>query len=241
MEWRRRLRNELTLWAANPRTTPTMLRRAIDDVVACESLVPSESYTLKAEYLNVEELLKSRSNASRSVPPSWVQFIGPYYQASPEELRGAYDAWRFWRRESERSRRVVRLAVANWLAYLDLPPDRRPKPNPNVAKYEFYSFGPEAPAQARALSPEALDRWIDTTYDAPEILRGLDSKGMRIRERADHQAMVILLGTELYRRDHGTDPPSPEALVGPYLKRLPDLFSDDERNQTPPKAGNPVE
>ena len=35
-------------------------------------------------------------------------------------------------------------------------------------------------------------------------------------------ALVILLASQLYRRDHGTDPPSDEALVGPYLKELPD-------------------
>jgi hypothetical protein len=34
--------------------------------------------------------------------------------------------------------------------------------------------------------------------------------------------LVILLAGQLYRRDHGTDPPSDEALVGQYLKELPD-------------------
>ena len=33
---------------------------------------------------------------------------------------------------------------------------------------------------------------------------------------------MIMLAGELYRRDHGADPPSDEALVGPYLKELPD-------------------
>jgi hypothetical protein len=33
---------------------------------------------------------------------------------------------------------------------------------------------------------------------------------------------VVLLASALYRRDHGTDPPSEQALVGPYLKELPD-------------------
>jgi hypothetical protein len=39
-------------------------------------------------------------------------------------------------------------------------------------------------------------------------------------EQANHGELLILLGTELYRRDHGIGPPTPKALVGPYLKCL---------------------
>ena len=57
---------------------------------------------------------------------------------------------RSWRREPERSRRVIRLAVANWLAYDDLPPDRRPKSDLDVnGSLEFYAFGPEAPGHGQ--------------------------------------------------------------------------------------------
>ena len=49
MDWHFRLRGRLSTWARDPRTSPATLRRAIDDVTACESLIPSESYTLKAE------------------------------------------------------------------------------------------------------------------------------------------------------------------------------------------------
>ena len=50
--------------------------------------------------------------------------------------------------------------------------------------------------------------------------------------------LLILLGTQLYRRDHGTDPPTPEALVGPYLKSLPDEF--EGRDEAIPRAGKSV-
>jgi hypothetical protein len=128
---------------------------------------------------------------------------------------------------------VIRLAVANWLAYHDLPADRRPAPDPNVSgAFDFYTFGPEAPARARALTPEALDRWLLTANDALELLRAWDPRALHLRERASHRGLVVLLAGELYRRDHGTFPPTDEALVGPYLKELPDDGQGDVRAAT---------
>jgi hypothetical protein len=46
--------------------------------------------------------------------------------------------------------------------------------------------------------------------------------GVQALEWANHGELLMLLATELYRRDHGTGPPAPEALVGPYLARLPE-------------------
>ncbi len=232
-DWHLNLRRQLITWAADPRTAPALLRRALDDVVKCETLVPSESYTLKAEYLNLDRYLNNPNNAGRQVPPSWVSSLkSADYQLSPETWKRLYDSWRLWRRELERSRRVIRLATANWLAYWDLQPDERPRPDATIASFDFYSFGPGAPAKARVLSPEALDRWLNTTLDAQEILNDFNGRFLRIREHADHRAVLILLATQLYRRDHGADPPELEALVGPYLKHLPAEFPDDEKDET---------
>ena len=43
----------------------------------------------------------------------------------------------------------------------------------------------------------------------------------RLEERANRRALLVVLASELYRRDLGTDPPSEEALVGPYLEEVP--------------------
>ena len=133
---------------------------------------------------------------------------------------------------------MIRLVMSNWLAYYDLPPRDRPKPDLNtMTEFDFYSFGPDSPAQARVLSPEALSTWLDKTFDARLLLQMLDLRRLRMSEWANHRDLLILLGTELYRRDHGSDPPTPEALVGPYLKSLPEEFPDDERVETFPEAG----
>jgi hypothetical protein len=217
-------RRRFAAWAADPRTTPALIRQALDDVVACKLLAPSESYTLAAEYSYLEGLLDSPDNPARQEILARVgrilEWLG--YQRDSDVRRAIDDAWRTWRRESERSHRVLRLAIANWLAYHDRPPERRPAPDPGISgPYAFYTLGPEAPAKARSLSPEALTRWLNTTSDAKELLRIWDFRAPRVRERANHRVLVILLASELYRREHGTEPPSDEALVGPDLKELP--------------------
>ena len=239
--WHNKLQDHLASWAADPRTTPALLRQALDDVIAGESLAPSDSYTLKAEYFEVDRMLDSLSSPGGRVPPSWAAAIGMTdYHLARELLDPVYRAWRFWRREPERSRRVIRLALANWLAYYDRSPEDRPEPDPDtLSAFDFYAFGPDAPANARILSPRSLDRWLGSTTDAGFLLGFWGWSGIRLRERLDHRDLLILLATQLYRRDHGTDPPTPEALVGPYLKSLPEEFPDDRRDDTAPVAGAP--
>ncbi len=246
--WHTDLRNRLIAWSANPRATPAMLRQALDDVIASGSLAPSETYTLKAEYVNINGMLEGPDHLYPKVPPRWMMNLAASNGArpivmllTPRQMLSVYDAWRFWRHEPERSRRVIRLVVANWLAYYDLPPENRPKsdPNPSIL-YDFYSFGPDAPANARILSPEALDRWQRTAEDALATFRIADLSAVRIGEWTDHRDLLILLGTALYRRDHGTDPSTPEALVGPYLESLPAELPEGGRNEAIPRAGKTV-
>jgi hypothetical protein len=223
--WRNELLARLTAWSADRRTTPEMLRRALDDVIACGALAPLDAYTIKAEYPYIIRSLDSPHNPGREVLIKQLSqiFGSSEYQLNPEQKQAVLDAWGSWRREPERSRRVIRLAYANWMAYYDLPPDRRPKPDPNVpGPLRFYAFGPEAPAGARALSPEELDRWLATTVDATPILRAWNFAGLRVKEALGYRALVVLLAGELYRRDHGKTPPTDEALVGPYVAELPD-------------------
>jgi hypothetical protein len=224
------LRRRFSTWAADPRTPPELIRHAIDDVNACGSLIASELYTLRAEYSCVEFIFDTPYDPGRQLLISKLNgaLDSRGYQLDSDQIRALANAWQFWRRDRERSRRVIRLAVANWLAYYEMPPNRRPAPDSQVSSpFDFYSFGPDAPATARALAREALDRWRNTTYDAYEILRSWDLRKLQARAQANHRALLILLATELYRRDHQSEPPSDEALVGPYLERLPDDGTDE--------------
>ncbi len=73
--------------------------------------------------------------------------------------------------------------------------------------------------------------------DADGLLRPWSFPQVFIQELADHRALVVLLASELYRRDHGTDPPSDEALVGAYLEELPDDGLGQAAHPATSKAG----
>ena len=144
--WRRTLQERISGWAADPRTTPALLRRALDDAIDCESLPISESFTLKAEYLNLDALVAEPNGPGREVPAMSLRRLWnhPEFQLDPDQLQAIWDTWRYWRREPERSRRVIRLTFANWLAYYGMPPGDRPKPDRDtISGFDIYPLGTE--------------------------------------------------------------------------------------------------
>jgi hypothetical protein len=63
-----------------------------------------------------------------------------------------------------------------------------------------------------------LRGWLNSTWSAREILRGWDLRRIQAREQANHRAILVLLASELYRREKGSDPPSEDALEGTCLE-----------------------
>ena len=53
---------------------------------------------------------------------------------------------------------MIRLVTANWLAYFELPEDKRPKPDLAAVLLDLYQFGPELPAQARGTGSRVARR-----------------------------------------------------------------------------------
>jgi hypothetical protein len=233
----------LPAWAADSRTHPALLRRAIDDVEALEALAPDDAFPLKVAYVHAMQEL-NQPNGPIHRERQVIDVFGVPFGGSL--LHNAYRIQRSVTRETERSKRVVRLLVANWLAYLEMPPARRPKPalksliDPNRSPWrvDFFALpdGPETPPAARVLAPRDLARWYESTNDAQTMLPSAWALLSRSRyeERRDQYEALVTLAEALYRRDRGAAPPSPKALVGPYLKTLPDDGVDTLGDGTTP-------
>ena len=69
------------------------------------------------------------------------------------------------------------------------------------------------------LSPRSLSGWLRSTVNANFLFGSWGWIGVQMSEQANHRALLILLGTELYRRDNGNDPPTPEAPDWSSLSR----------------------
>jgi hypothetical protein len=252
------LQRRLTDWATDPRTTPAQLHTALDEVLNNE---PNPEWDISAIKYGYIDLMRE---IERPLPLSVKQEIDGEWTfgladmaLSPTTIAGLAAARRFLLREPERSRRALRLLCANYLAHAEtrgLPP---PKPavwakftyltstNP-VTKVSFkvplYPVSPVAPAGARALPPQELARSLVATLDARVRISDVDLPWPpdRVADRravSDHKAhheLVIMLATEIHRRERGSLPFSDEALVGTSLKSLPDDRSHDVDDGTAP-------
>ncbi len=220
----------LTRWASDPRVDAPLLRRALDEVIAIDGGTVPLSEVFKMEYLIlrnsmndpdlIDDLLLDRQKDERA---DWCDDL-PVSRGAKQPIQAARLALAD---DRERSLRVARLMLANRLPEVDKPPARRAA----LAHREppIYRPGPDAPASLNPLTPEQLASWLESSILARRIDEFLAKFSRPIdRERARQARLVVHLATELYRREHGEGPPSPEALVGPYLKALPEWFGPDQ-------------
>jgi hypothetical protein len=254
-DWEMRDRKRLATWAADPRTTISQLHGALEDAQECEPKPEWDSFALKVGYLAMTRRLE------QPVPPFLQQDLGWEYRLSLGDMElspamaGNLDAaCRFLLREPERSRRVLRLLYANWLAHAERR-DREPqKPAARVVFsvlkltnpmrwgktwVSLYPAGPLAPAGERLMPAYELARWLAATNDLK--LRILIANDIHwpwspesLRDRKDYRELVVMLAEEIYRRERGSLPPSEDALVGGYLKSLPDDGAADLDDGTAP-------
>jgi hypothetical protein len=251
----RPLQRRLTDWATGPRTTISQLRTALKVVLENEPKPEWDLFAVKYGYLELMGALERPVPLStqQEIEGEWTLRLGDM-SLTPGMVRQLEAARRFLLREPERSRRVLRLLCANYLAQVDTRGRQPRKPavlalltaDP-VTKRKFsiplYPVGPEAPAGARALPRHDVAGWLITSLDARlRLLMGYDEwlPPVRARDRrtfADRRAyrdLVIMLATEIYRRERGAPPPTEHALVGTYLQSLPDDGSAELADGTTP-------
>jgi hypothetical protein len=241
--WKGLLQQRLATWAADPRTTIPQLRNALNEVLQGQPRPDWDSFAIKAGYL---EMMRALDQPVPLLTREEIEWEYTYrlgdMQLSPAMVGSLYAARRFLLREPERSRRVLRLLCANWLAQVEPhePRPRRPAvrallslqtssdpSSKSTTNVPLYPAGPLAPAGARALSPQEVASWLVTTNDLK--LRILVANNCqwpwspdRLRDRRAYRELVMMLAEKIYHGERGARPPSEEALVGTYLESLPD-------------------
>jgi len=255
----RDMQRRLAEWAAEPRTTIPQLHTALEFVLENVPDPDWDLFAVKYGYLELMGALERprTPSAQREIEGEWTFRLGDM-SLSPEVVGRLEAARSFLLREPERSRRVLRLLCANYLAHVESRerPPRRPAvlamcsyldSSIPITKRKIgvplYPVSLEAPAGARALPPQEVAGWLVATLDAKlRLISGYDEWLPPVRardwrtvaDRRAHRDLVIMLATEIYRRERGSLPPSEEALVGTYLKRLPDDGSTNLADETTP-------
>ncbi len=227
------LQARIATWAADRRTSVPLLRRALEDVVAGEPQAEWVSFSLKVDYLRMMDELDEKSGRVEHGDDEYGHLRRVGSPLAVSVSHSVYAAKRYLTNEPERSRRMLRLAFANWLAHAEDQDPARRKPAARAFYghgnerwlVNFYAVGPRAPAAARRLTPRGLAEALLATLDAKLLLHFGPEMGFT--ERRDHRALVVLLAGQLYERDRGRPPPSDKALVGRYLDRLPGDGKDE--------------
>ena len=221
-------------WATDPRVDAPLLRQALAEMIAVDTMTAPTSDAVKLDYLmfvltvDKPEVIEDLLLDSNGISGDWAREL-----SVPKEVKKPIQTTRvILNADRERSQRITRLMVANWLAQVDKPPSQRAK----LARRQpwIYEAGPTDPPAARALSPDALAKWVKSSLLArshvdffPPYLSSIE------RERVRQARLVVHLADQFYRREHGSPPPSPAALVGPYLKALPEGYDQDPEKIVP--------
>jgi hypothetical protein len=224
------LRRRLAIWAADPKTTITQLHCALDEAILSQPQPEWDSFSLKLEYLELNHRLEQIGNQlNPELEPGWSLRLGDF-EVPTNLAESLYAGHRFLKHEPERSQRALRLLFANWLAHVEIPELMQKRPavrailsiGTTAISIPIYPVSPPAPAGALAIPPREVASWLASTNDAKKLFYACEWPYIFNLERRGYRELVITLAGELYHRECGVLPPSEEALVGTYLKSLPD-------------------
>jgi hypothetical protein len=206
-------------WMKHPRMTTALLRTAMNDVAACIELTPQPSEMVRAEYFVTNSALNGPEQEKLSLE---LRDENLWYNHLPMVPK----AIEYFRREPERSQRVLRLITAGYLAQCDRPPSSRPRLA--FGKYMIYNHDSETPDALRKLSPQELRAWAESS-----MARVYLPAGSRVLSTVDYElpylnGLHLQLAECAFRLDHGRPMKRYGELLGKYVKVLPDGYAPDD-------------
>ena len=218
----------IAAWANDPRVDLAMLRRALADVRDANAMTSPDSETLAIEErLAIRALDDPRGLYVRTVQDAWER---AGFDADDWRFRLYQETLWFLQNEPERSRRLVRLAFANWIEQADTP--RTKRPNKRYGKeywrgyWELYDSPPSA---ALPLPPAELGARLD----ASDLIRSLKSDtrmafalaGLE-RDRLERDAHLRQLARTLFAREHDGREPDTDEDLARLIRSAPDPSPD---------------
>ncbi len=138
-------------WSANPRVDSVLLRKALADTIAADAMTPPLSQNLKYEYLMFLRDLNELRVLVDDIPLPGGPLGNWSKRRFPEASGTVFSARRLrLSNDDERSRRLLRLLLANWLPQVDRPENERA---PMAVSWPTPIFAPDssAPASAQVL------------------------------------------------------------------------------------------
>lgn len=214
-------RDPIINWANDKAVELPLLRRALRDLADAEALTPPVSLTYQTEFLAAEESLANLEPlvAARTRQRSGSSSAGMFAFVPGLEA--------FLQYEPERSHRVLRLLVANDLAWCDRPVSERPAIA--VPRLHLYASDPTTPSATSGIPPEDLARWADSALITSQLSWRLGE--IEQWERTDRRSLGMLkeaVAVPLFTREIGRPPASAAEAIRHYLPLPGDTPDRDE-------------
>ena len=125
--------------------------------------------------------------------------------------------------EPERSRRIARLLLTNWLAIADAPRAERARRLLKVGAYTVFNGAEGSPTHFDA---ETFENWLKSAAFLDSYLQMWSRwHGLLSQDETTRADLVLHLAEQLYIREKGKLPARPEDLVPRYLKALPEYYT----------------
>lgn len=217
--------SDASRWVSDSRVGPDLLRQAIADLGEIRSLGAPLVENVKTEYLIFRNSVRSPSILKDM---TWLPTVPNEWKLLWLRAPGAI---MFFKREPERSERVIQHVFANWIREMQKPPAARMLFGPGVG-----SIPPLPPGGVRAVSaggPELsggeLNKWLDSSLLArvhlPALFRMLSMESLEV-QLIENLRMSCAM--RLYKLENGRDPKRLKELVGRYIDRLPEEYAEIE-------------
>jgi hypothetical protein len=218
-------------WSDDPRVDAKLLRGALDDVLALDKIDRRSSQMYRVEYYVGTSGLRDLATCERLRLETASQSENTWRFRLAVRARSAISVLRH---EPERSRRVFRLILANWLSACDLTPEERGRRLVTYGRLKLYA---PVPGEKPVIDPAELARWYETAIYAQEFFRPewmpVETYWSFARLERNRANLIVHLAEGLYKREKGKDPSSPQDLVGTYLEAIPSGYDPRIEPQTP--------